>query len=114
MLRESNSSCCPQVEISRKAKTVTTYSGWLTPFINWLEAKLATRPFPITSRTVSDYLVIVRKYKSSKTYQRVGAQIVEFLNRFLHEKVHLIKGLGFKLKYDNINMPKESVAPIGT
>ena len=37
---------------------------------------------------------------------------MEFLNRFLLEKVHLIKGLGFKLKYDNINMPEESVAPI--
>ena len=83
MLCESSNNFCPQVRMGRKAKTADIYDGWLTPFIGWLEARQAIRPFPITSRTVADYLERERKYKSSETYHRVGAQIVEFLNRFL-------------------------------
>ena len=46
---------------------------------------------------------------TKESYQRIGRQIVEFLNRYLNERVKLNPGIGFKVKIDNYNMPQEDV-----
>ena len=103
---------CPQVRFSRKERTFQNYETWLTPFVEWIEAQAVSRPVVVTSRTISEYLEQHARYRTSETYHRVGSQIVDFVNRFLFEKVHLIKGLGFDLKHDNVNLPEQSVGPI--
>ena len=100
------------MRISRRPSTVKNYEGWLMKFVEWLEQQSRGRPVTVTSHTVSDYLDVTKRYKTAESRQRVGAQIVLFVNRYLVERVHLIKGLGFELKYDNVNMPEEYVDKI--
>ena len=42
----------------------------------------------------------------------MGKQIVVFVNRYQLEQITLIPPIGFKLKYDNTNMPLEFVKQI--
>ena len=102
------------MRISRRPSTVKNYEGWLMKFVEWLEQQSRGRPVTVTSHTVSDYLDVTKRYKTAESRQRVGAQIVLFVNRYLVERVHLIKGLGFDVKYDNVNMPEEYVDKIDT
>ena len=112
MLCELYLNLCLQMRFSRKERTFQNYETWLTQFVEWIEAQAGSRPVVITSRIITVYLEQHTKYRTSETYHRVGKQIVDFVNRFLFEKVHLIKGLGFGLKHDNVNMPEQSIGPI--
>ena len=83
------------MRISLRPSSVKNYEGWLTKFVEWLEQQSRGRPVTVTSHTVGDYLDVTNRYKTAESRQRVGAQIVLFVNRYLVERVHLIKGLGF-------------------
>ena len=98
-----------QILKSRKASTHKDYKAWLTPFVEWLEDKAQDKHVTITSRTIVQYLTMVRNYKTKQSYDRVGKQIVDFVNRHRLDKIKLSPAIGFKLKYDNINMPLEYV-----
>ena len=37
---------------------------------------------------------------------------MQFVNHFVPEKVHHIKGLGFDLRHDNVNLPEQYVPAI--
>ena len=37
---------------------------------------------------------------------------MQFVNHFVTEKVHHIKGLGFDLRHDNVNLPEQYVPAI--
>lgn len=54
----------------------------------------------------------MHRYKTSESRHRVGAQIVLFVNRYMNERVHLVKSIGFHAKYDNVNMPEEYASKI--
>ena len=88
------------------------YVSWLTKFVDWLDQQSRSRPVTVTSQTVTYYLDIVKRYKTKESRQRVGAQIVLFVNRYMIERVHLVSSFGFEQKLDNVNMPEEYVAKI--
>ena len=71
-------------------------------------------PVRVTSQTIADYLEDERAFKTYQSYTRVGRQIVKFVNRYLTEPVHLIQGIGYQLKIDNVNMPIKYVSMIHT
>ena len=100
------------MQISRKKSTHKNYDTWLTPFVDWLEEQAKVRPVVVTSLTIRDYLQQHRKYKTAESYDRAGAQIVQFVNQYVTDKVHHLKGLGFDLHHDNINMPEEYIERI--
>ena len=106
MLSGPNFTFCLQVRISRKNKTHQNYETWLTPFVAWLEEQAKDRPVVVTSTTIKDYLEQRNKYKTAESYNRASSQIVQFVNQYVPEKVHHIKGLGFDLRPDNVNFPE--------
>ena len=47
--------------------------------------------------------------KRYNSYQRVGAQIAEFTNRYLNEKIQVIKSISLGRQTENVQMPSESM-----
>ena len=66
----------------------------------------------MTSSTIRDYLEQRNKYKTAESYDRAGKQIVLFVNQYVPDKVHHIKGLGFNLRPDNVNFPEQYLLPV--
>ena len=112
MLSGPNFTFCLQVRISRKMRTYQNYKTWLTPFVDWLEKQAHDRPVVVTSSTIRDYLEERNKYKTAESYDRAGKQIVLFVNQYVPDKVHHIKGLGFNLRPDNVNFPEQYLLPV--
>ena len=101
-----------QVEASFVRKTIRNYRDWVGPFVDWLEEQAKSRTVVVTSRTIKTYLKQCDRYKTPDSYYRAGTQIVDFVNHFVNEKVHLIRDQISVHKYENVNLPKEHVAPI--
>ena len=84
-----------------KPTTVKNYSNWLRPYVEHL-VRLNKVP---DSQVIKLYLD--QHYTNSRTYRRVGAQLVKFTNNFLTEKLNLIAPTGGETKENRLQMPEE-------
>ena len=87
---------------SRSQETIDNYNNWIRPFIKWLEDKSSTGYLHITSQLLAEYLDSRFAYGEHSSYMRVGKQIATFVNRYLQDKVQVLKPLHFKQVSDNV------------
>ena len=87
---------------SRSQETVDNYTNWLRPFVKWLEDKSSTGYLYITSQMLAEYLDSRYAHGEYSSYMRVGKQIAAFVNRYLQDKVEVLKPLYFKQVSDNV------------
>ena len=90
---------------SRKEVTVKNYETWLWPWVRWLEENSRTGYLHVTAQVVKAYLDHKYLTKEFSSYMRVGIQIADFVNRYLVEKIKVIKPLSHKKKTENVQMP---------
>ena len=97
-----------------KPRTIENYESYLRPFINWLDEPQQASSTVVNNQLVKRYLDIRFRKRSYLTYQRTGAQIIYFLNRFLDTEIKLIKSVGHNRDFDNVQMPAEHMTKLNT
>ena len=81
---------------SLKPVTVKNYETWLRPWVIWLMAKAGTGPLHVDAHVLKTYLDARYRGKEFSSYMRVGKQIADFINRFLINKVDVIRPLALQ------------------
>ena len=81
---------------SLKPVTVKNYETWLRPWVTWLTTKAGTGPLHVDAHVLKTYLDTRYRGKQFSSYMRVGKQIADFINRFLINKVDVIRPLALQ------------------
>ena len=66
----------------------------------------------ISSQLIKVYMDQHFHTREQSTYARYQAQVVDFVNCYLNEKVHAVKAIGFKRTVKRLQFPAASVAPV--
>ena len=75
---------------NRKQVTNKNYEEWLRPWVKWLQETPDRQAMVVNDQLLKIYLDKCYLKGSYSSYHRVGKQIVNFVNRYLGNKVTMI------------------------